>query len=242
MGSVGASRRNGVAPATQQTQQQQIDGRTITRSDIRALQQAMGQTGYEAGDPNAAPRNKLYVNTSKAFNINAYLNSDEQTIHHPASQWDSLGYTKRMVKNDIARIDSGMKPLSENIRTYRFVDAESLGRIIGAPNVNDRTINAIIDQVKNNPSFRDNFSKGLQSVDYTQKAYTSTTYVSEHGTFDQYPVMLNIVGRKGTDAIITNNHAEHEILFGRKKKYNFTGGVSVRTHNGRSQLVIDVYI
>ena len=241
---VGGATLGPVSPSPTNDNVQQITGQTITQADVKTLQQEMGQNGYEAGDPNAYPNTrKLYVNTSKSFNINAYLNSDGQTIHHPASQWDTvMGYSERMVKNDIAKIDAGMKPLSRDLQLYRFVDAEALGRMVGAPNIKDSTINVLIQQIKTNSAVRDSFGAGLKTVDYTQKAYTSTTYEASHGTYDQYPVMLRMVARKGTDAIVTNNHAEHEILLGSKKKYNFTGRVSVRTHNGRDQLVIDVYI
>jgi hypothetical protein len=47
---------------------------------------------------------------------------------------------------------------------------------------------------------------------------------------------------KGSKAIVTNNHAESEILSARGSKYNFTGGARVIDTGKRKQLVIDVYI
>ena len=94
---------------------------------IYQLQSEMGQTGYEAGDPNTNPNNKLYVNTGKAFNINAYLLSDGKTYDSDKTDWGNY-IDKAWIKNAINKIDSGMKPLSQSINVGRFMDAEGLGK------------------------------------------------------------------------------------------------------------------
>jgi len=203
---------------------------TSQRNAIRQLQQEMGQTGYEAGDPNAIPKRKLYVNTSKSFNINYYLSTG--SIDSPSSNWQNLGYTERMVKNDINRIDSGMKPLSQALQTYRYVSGAALGRILNDTSFNDaKFVNNLISTLKSNQAALNNFNTILKNTKYTQQAYTSLSYVKKHTTYDSYPIRFNVLLREGTPSIITNNHAEHEVLAGRKLDYNFVGARIVNDYS-----------
>ena len=211
--------------------------RDITRSDVEDLQRRMGQTGLEAGDPNATPRNKLYVNSKKSLNINTYLATDGVSIEHPGSDWTDLGYTKYDAERAIAQIDRGMKELPESIRLYRFVDGDSLGKMLGDSRINNRTINRLIRDIDSGKKSIDDLSTALRYTDYTHKAYTSTTYLDSHGTYGSRPVKMNIIASKGTKAIVTSNHAEHEILIARGLKYKFKGA-----HLVGGQIVIDVEI
>lgn len=232
------------APAPAQQAPQRAQGRTITQRDIPRLQRLMGQTGYEAGDPNAAPQDKVYVKTSKSFNINAYLRSDGRTVHDPSgnSQWEYYGYTTRDAARAVAQIDAGMKPLPENLALTRFVGGSALGAILGNPAINNNNVGRIIASIKT-PAGAAKFAAALRAADYTEKAYTSTTYLQTHPAFDQRQLRFNIVARKGTKAIATANHAENEILLGRGIHYNFTGNFKVvTTRTGVQQLVIDVEI
>ena len=231
------------APAAQQAPAP-VQARSITQADIPRLQRLMGQTGYEAGDPNASPDNKVYVKTSKAFNINAYLRSDGRTIHDPSgnSQWEHYGYTTADAARAVAQIDRGMKPLPEALKLTRFVGGSTLGAILGNPKITANNVGRIIQSIKT-PQGRAKFAAALAAADYTEKAYTSTTYLQTHPAFDTRQLRFNIVARKGTKAIATNNHAENEILIGRGVHYNFTGGFRViTTPKGVEQLVIDVEI
>lgn len=220
------------------------EGRTITRADVDDLQRQMGQTGLEAGDPNAAPRDKVYVKTSKAININAYLRSDGRTVHDPTgySEWERLGYTTADAARAVRQIDAGMKPLPYGVRLTRFVGGDALGAILGNPRITESNVGRIIRSL-DTPAGRAKFAAALGSADYTEKAYTSTTYLQEHPSFDTRQVRLNIVAKKGTPAIATSNHTESEILLGRGAKYKFTGGFRVvTTPKGVRQLEIDVEI
>ena len=231
------------APQPEPEREKKPQPRVLTQADIPGLQQAMGQTGYEAGDPNASPDNKVYVKTSKSFNINAYLRSDGKSIAAPQnSQWDQLGYTKADAARAIRQIDAGMRPLPEDIQLTRFVGGGALGAILGNPKITSANVGRVISSLST-PAGRAKFAAALQAASYTEKAYTSTTYVQSHPAFDVRRVRLNIVARKGTPAIATNNHAENEILLGHGLKYRFTGGFRViRTPKGVDQLVIDVEI
>lgn len=223
--------------------EESTEARDITIRDVARLREAMGQTGLEAGDPDATPRNKVYVNSSKSFNINAYLLSDGRTIHSDSSDWDKLGYTKLDVERAIRQIDSGMKGMSETIKAYRYVDGDALGKMLGNDRINSVTISRLINEVSSNPESLRNLSTALLETDYTHKAYTSTTYVDRHGSYDTRPVKLETIIRQGTNAIVTTNDREHEILVGRGQKYNFTGGVRVDTDRfGNKQLVIQVIL
>lgn len=211
-------------------------------SKISELQQAMGQTGNEAGNPNTNPDNKLYVNTSKAMNINAYLLSDGKTIESSDSTWNGL-INKSWVEKAIKKIDSGMKPLSESIQTYRFISGSALGKMLGL-NVDNKNIEHFIFSLENNATVAKSFTGLLKHADYTHKAYTSTTYLPEHGTYDTKDIKLNMIMKKGTPAIVSNNHAEHEIVGGKNLKYDMSQGKwhIETTKKGKKQLVIDVVI
>lgn len=233
-----------VTPAAPAAAPAAAKGRTITRADIDKLQRAMGQTGYEAGDPNAPAARKVYVKTSKSFNINAYLRSDRRSIHDATgnSQWENLGYTNADAARAVRQIDAGMKPLPYNINLTRFVGGGALGAILGNPRITSTNVGRIISSIKT-PAGAAQFAAALRAADYTEKAYTSTTYLQTHPSFDTRQIRFNIVATKGTPAIATSNHAENEILLGRGVHYRFTGGFRVRrTSKGVEQLEIDVEI
>ena len=237
MGSTGANagagkKSNGLPEAT-----------TITsNAQIKELQNQMGQTGNEAGDANTNPTNKLYVNSGKSFNINAYLNSDGDSIVSPYTDWDNYISTN-WVKNAIETIDKGVKPLPTSVNVSRFVDADSLGYILGNTGFNSGNFNSLLNSLQSDKSAGKDFTTALQNTNYTHKGYTSTTYVGDHGSYGDRDIRLNMVMRAGTPAIVTNNHAEHEILGGRNLNYHFTGGWRVETtSSGKKQLVLDVYV
>lgn len=214
----------------------------------RRLQEEMGQTGDEAGRVDVPPRQKLYVGTSKSFNINAYLNSDGETIHSEHSDWDTLGYDRSDIRRAISTIDAGMKPLSRDISVVRFVDSDALGKMLGMEEISGRRgfLN-LLSRLQSDDGMKRNFTDMLRGVDYVHKAYTSTSYTKDHPSYNDRDIKLNIVAKRGSSAIVTNNDAEHEILLGRGAKYNFTGNYrveTVTTSDGRrkKQLVLDVEI
>lgn len=214
---------------------------------IRQLQRDMGQTGDEAGraDLPTGSRQKLYVRTSKAFDINYYLNTG--IVGAPGSDWTTrMGYTKDMIESDIRKIDSGMKPMSESMIAYRYVTQESLANILG---VSRSDVSSYIASMKSDPEGTGKLLGGvLKTTDYVQKAYSSLSYDKRHSTFDQYPIRFRTVVAQGTPAIVTNNTAEHEILGGRNSRYDFTGDVrivnerSAATGRNQDYLEIDVVL
>ena len=149
--------------------------------------------------------------------------------------------TKGWVKDAIQQIDSGMSPLTQSVETYRFVTAEAASQMFGV-NINSGNVNSFMHQLETNPTTASQFKEVLHNVDYTHKAYTSTTYVASHGSYDKYPVKLHIVAKKGTPAIVTSNHNEHEILIGRNQSYKFKSYRVETLPGGKKQLVVDVTI
>ena len=223
----------------------------VTDATVKELRDSMGQTGNEAGDPFTNPNNKLYANSGKAFNINAYLNSDGATIHSEMTDWDNY-ISKTWVKNAVKKIDAGMKPLTKSISVTRFVDAAGFEKMTGI-----KISNSLISQLESGGSVATNLKDALTGLNYVHKGYTSASYVDSHPSYGDYPVALNMVMRKGTGAIITNNTPEHEVIGARNAKYNYTGGFSIREVpvyekigkkgygkqiGTRKQLVLDVYI
>lgn len=237
MGSTGAGGKNSTSP---------VDLVSLPENDqlnkVLQLRLEMGQTGFEAGDPDESPNGKLYVNTGKAWVINTYLNSDGQTMNTPGTDWDDL-ISESWVKDAIKQIDAGMKPMSQSVNVSRFIDGDQLGKMLGMGGTNNSTIDMLLFSLQNNSVVEKKFKDVLANVDYTQKAYTSTTYSGTHGSYGKYPVRLDITIKKGTPAIITNNIKEHEIVVGRNRKYNFAKNFKIETlPNGNKQLVLKVTI
>lgn len=213
-----------------------------SQEQIKQLQKDMGQTGFEAGDPNQTPNSKLYVKTGKAFNINAFLNSDGATILSSNSNWNGL-VEKPWIQNAIQQIDKGMKPLTESVQVSRFLDGNSLGYMIPNMGVNKGNFNEFVSKLESGEISPKTFQTALKDAEYTHKGYTSTTYTQQHGSYGSRDVRLNMVMQKGTPAIVTNNHAENEILGGRGLQYHFTGGYRIETMpSGKKQLVLDVWV
>ena len=250
MGSIGANKSSaGVGAVANNTDNTFPTGDTIdTKAAMDALRKQMGQTGYEAGDPNASPHNKVYVKTSKAFNINAYLNSDGKTIDSDNSDWQNLGYTKKDAENAIKQIDAGMKPLPKNISVVRFIGGTALKNMFGLNTSSGQDLQNFIARLETDKTAQANFQTVLQNTQYTQKGYSSTTTVQQHPAFDDRAVRINMVMRSGTPAIVTKNDAEMEVLGGRGLKYNFKPQFRVQTIKSRTsgrivkQLVIDAYV
>lgn len=241
MGSIGTSSATPKLPESSK----------ITDETVKELRNSMGQTGNEAGDPFTNPNSKLYANSGKAFNINAYLNSDGATIHSDLTDWDKY-ISKTWVKNAIKQMDNGMKPLTQSVNVTRFLSKEGFEAITGVKYSDD-----LISQLQAGGSVGKDLSSALSGVNYVHKGYTSTSYKDSHPSYGDQPVALNMVLRQGTHAIVTNNTPESEIIAARGSKYNFTGGYSIREvpvyqkigNKGygkqigtRKQLVLDVYI
>ena len=232
MGAVGTTAVTSLPSAMEITSQDQI----------KQLQQEMGQTGMEAGNPNETPNGKLYAKTGKAFNINAFLNSDGATILSDYSNWNGL-VDKPWVQNAIKQLDKGMKPLSQAVQVSRYVDGDSLGYMVPGMGVDKSNFNTFLGKLESGEISPKAFQTALKDVNYTHKGYTSTTYEKSHGSYGGRDVRLNIVMRQGTPSIVTNNHAEHEIVAGRNLPYHFTGGYHVDTlPSGKKQLVLDMYV
>lgn len=217
-------------------------GRNVPNAQVAQIQRQMGQTGDEAGKVGVSPFQKTYVGTSKSYNINQYLMTSGKSLKARGSQWDTLGFTKADARNTIKAMDAGMKPLPDNYKVNRFVYPEQLKQMIGG-NFSDTNMGAIISALKSgDASTVTMFNNLLKGAQYVHKAYTSTTYLDKHPSFDLRQIRLRGVAKKGTKAIVTNNHQETEIILGRKLKYNFTGNWEVvRTSKGVEQLILDVY-
>lgn len=215
--------------------------RSIEMDDLR---RRMGQSGYEAGDPDARSMDKLYVRSGKAFIINSYLRYDEdwEKAKDADRGWAGL-VSERWVKDAITKIDAGMKPLPESISLTRFVDGDALGTILPGMGISARSVDTLISKLESGEISSKDFSTVLRNADAPSKSYLSCTTIPRHDAFDTRAVKLNIVARPGTPAIITKNTDEHEVVLGRGLKLHFTGKHSVTTDKfGDKQLVLDVYV
>lgn len=132
--------------------------------EVFVFQMLMRQTGNEAGRTDLKPAKKLYVGTSKSYNINRYLESYGKDFRAKGSKWEKFGYD----------LISDLRAGDKNVRNE--------------------------------------FRSMLASTVYNHKGYVSTTYVRRHPSFDLRSVRLDLVVKRGTKAIMTNNHTKHEVL------------------------------
>lgn len=210
--------------------------------EVFVFQMLMRQTGNEAGRTDLKPGKELYVGTSKSYNINRYLESDGKDFRAKGSKWEKFGYDQKHIKKDIKLIDRGMKPLPADIRVSRYVYGEQLGIMLGdSDRINNNSINGFISDLRaGDKNVRNEFRSMLASTVYNHKGYVSTTYVRRHPSFDLRSVRLDLVVKRGTKAIMTNNHTEHEVLLQRDLKLYFTGRFCIiTTRKGVDQLVIE---
>ena len=254
MGSTGATK--GTAKMPPKEEPPKITGLDFTKmtdseqdAQIKALQNEMGQTGDEAGKYNLpkGSNQKMYVNCSKSFDINYFLATGK--VGSPQSTWTtSAGYDKYDIQNDISKMDNGMKPLSQAVMGYKYADGATLGRMLGMDTINNSNIQSLMNTLQSDSVAKQDFITRLKETDYTHPGYTSITYLPEHSTYDNSPVRLDFVMRQGSNAIVTNNKPEHEIIGARGAKYNLTGEFSVEENYSKAagkkikQLVIKCYI
>ena len=257
MGNTGANKGSSTigGAATQQGSEsiEGFDFTTLTdaeqKAKVKQMQQEMGQTGDEAGKYNLShgDSKKMYVNCSKSFDINYFLATGK--VGSPQSTWTDAGYTKADIEADIAKMDAGMKPLSESVMGYKYADGSTLGRMLGLDALTNSTIAKLVKTLQSDKVAAADFATRLAETDYTHPAYTSMSYVPSHGSYDYLPVRIDFVARKGTKAIVTNNSPEHEIIGARGLKYHFTGKFKIEQpysttlgYNTPYQLVIECYI
>ena len=215
---------------------------------VKELQGLMGQTGDEAGKYNLphGSSEKMYVNCSKSFDINYYLATGK--VGSPQSSWTNAGYGLSGILSDIKKMDSGMKPLTESVKGYKYAEGNALGRMLGMDNITNSNIQQLINTLETDNVAKQDFATKLKDTSYTHKGYTSVSYIPQHSTYDSMPIRLDFVLQKGTKAIVTNNTPEHEIVGDRNVKYNFTGKYKVEnvysTAKGGyvKQLVIECYV
>ena len=224
--------QTGRANSTQQALQQIANSKddrnvlwaTMTIPEENQLRRDMGETGDEAGRVNVMPFMKTYVATSKSYNINYYLEHDQQSIVCPyrdqdgnfISNWHRHGLTESDIKNTIRTMDAGAKPLTRTINTVR---CESSSQTLSQFGITQ----SMKELSKMSPA---ELTKALYGRGRASKAYISTT-TNETGNrntgFKGRDVLIEYTISKGVHGIMTNNTAEREFIVGRGYDQKVTG-------------------
>lgn len=215
----------------------------MTVQENQQLQRRMGQTGNEAGlvgSQGARPSQKIYVGTSKSFNINKALNTDMQDMHHPDSDWDDprmVGswnvLTMDKIRQSVRTIDAGMKPLPIALNATRV---ETSGMTLSTFGLDNYKIGDIMkmDQGTLDQLFtgRIRYNKGYTSMAHNEKGIKFAP---------KSDVCVEYTLKSGTKVIQTNNLAEHETILGRGYAQKAT---SARIGNafGKKMLIINVTV
>lgn len=155
--------------------------------------------------------NNGYVATANSFAINKKLRLDK-----PLSDND---------KKIVNALDSLIKEnkLPDNFLLYRNVKYDFIEATFGIkPSAN---IQETIDNIKNT---------GIKS--YADKGFTSVSAIKDENVFKGRPAHLEIRTKKGTNAFITSNYDESEIILGRNQKMKI---LNVTEEKGKLKLVLE---
>lgn len=155
--------------------------------------------------------NNGYVATANSFFINEKLRLDK-----PLSDND---------KKVVNALDSLIKEnkLSDNFLLYRNVRYDFIEATFGikvSSNIQE-TINSI---------------KNTDIKSYADKGFTSVSAIKDENVFVGRPAHLEIRAKKGTNAFITSNYDESEIILGRNQKMKI---LNVMEENGKLKLVLE---
>ena len=212
----------------------------MTVQENRQLQRRMGQTGNEAGLTGVRPSQKLYVGTSKSYNINKFLNTDMQDMKHPDSNWDDPNMvgswnalTPGKVKQMIRDIDSGMKPIPVAVNATRV---ETSGMTLSTFGLDNYKISDIMkmDQGQLDQLFtgRIRYNKGYTSMAHNE---SGIKFAAKSDVCIEYTL------KSGTKVIQTNNLAEHETILGRGYAQKATAA-RIGNAFGKKMLIINVTV
>lgn len=200
----------------------------ITDTEARILRRSMGQTGDEAGRVRQymGDNGTTYVTTSKSYLVNNALNSDMQSLTNGymgdtgnAWHWiNHYGYNMNTAKNAVRSIDNGMKPLSKDINVVRYENEFSPKTI-----ANGKYTLAQLRKMTNAE-----LQQALVGEYRDTKSYLSTSWrmdktAQRDRQYMASPVRIEYTVRKGTQAVVTNNMTEHEILVGRGYRQQIFG-------------------
>lgn len=214
------------------------------------LRRSMGQTGYEAGRTGVHPWDKDYVATSKSYNVNQYLNTDQREYNVPwkdqngkfISSWGMNSSFKENnplrpsmgVKQIINKMDNGMKPTTRNLNLTRMESS--------AQTLDSFGINYSMRQLKG--MTQQELTKNLYGATRGIKGYMSMT-TNERGNrndvFKGRDVIIEATVRQGVHGIMTNNRAEREFIVGRGYDQKITSARWEKV-GGEEKLVIGVTI
>ena len=130
----------------------------------------------------------------------------------------------------IKALDDSMRPLSANVELSRAILYDQWKNSVG---VDVDTVQRIVNGV-------DTSTKALDKTigkSFNIKGFTSTSYNENQNATPEGQVLLKLQTPKGTQAIVTNNKMESEIILHRNLKYKITG-YRVRDLGGNRKQIV----
>ena len=191
------------------------------KQTYKELQDKLEMSGDDLGRPH--DENTLLVGAfNKSDMINRYLRTDGDRFTEDDLWWQrdmAEKYSKEQAAQDIAKIDSYMKPSPQDIVVTRYTDDRQLEKLLGQK-VN---ISEMIKAVEQGGASKKDVISSIDGKSYVEKGYTHTSWGRKSPVFvDTNPVKLEMVVKKGTPIYLTNNHAESEVVVGRNVRYTVT--------------------
>ncbi|GIZ15293.1 ADP-ribosyltransferase [Capnocytophaga catalasegens] len=152
-----------------------------------------------------------YVQTANSFDINADL---RENIPLSSENKIIVEALDSLIKNN---------KLKDNMMLYRNVRNDFIEAIFGVKSSSN--ISQMIDDIKK-----------TNITTYADKGFTSVSAIKEDNAFKGRSVHLEIRTKKGTNAFVTSNYEESEIILGRNQKMNI---IDVTENNGKIKLILE---
>lgn len=143
-----------------------------------------------------------------------------------------MNFAQRKTKDTLQRVISKNK-LEDNIKTTRYVYGDYLESEFGIK----------ISRKKDHSEFLDAEKRVGENVNkvITNKGFMSVS-ATESNVFKDAEVKLNTYIKKGTDAFVTENTEESEIILNTNTKYRIIKAYNVTDEYGYNQLNIDIEV
>lgn len=153
-----------------------------------------------------------YVASSNAFSINEKLRNSLALSDRDNKTVDAL--------DDLIKANK----LKDNVILYRNVKNDFVKNMFKVE-IDDLSITDAINKIK---------SSGINKI--TDKAFFSTSAVKTANAFMARKVHLEVLTKKGTNALIVDNYSESEIILGRNQKFKI---VDVVEDNNKIKVILE---
>lgn len=151
-----------------------------------------------------------YVGSYISYDINDMLRSGEYDRLISEGNFDDD--TVRII-NSISNLIS-RNTIDEDAILYRFSERDELDAILKQAGIKNTNLSV------------EELNEKATGIQYRNKSFVSTSYDRDMNIFDEREVMFEIYTDKGTNAFVTDNHLESEVLLNKNSDFEIMGFLS----------------